>query len=70
MGSLDTVLGMSMSMVGLAHGVGYNSLEMLVEFRMIVFRPFKGDIIAAVVKRSVPSGIQGQCEAGFTPALY
>lgn len=25
---------------------------------MIVFRPFKGEIIAAVVKRSLPNGIQ------------
>ena len=38
-------------------------LTSAVEFRMIVFRPFKGEIIAAVVKRSTPSGIQRKLSA-------
>ena len=40
----------------IGHGTG--NVNVNIEFRMIVFRPFKGEIIAAVVKASTPSGIQ------------
>lgn len=31
-----------------------------VEFRMIVFRPFKGEIITGTVQHCVPTGIQSK----------
>lgn len=36
-------------------------MDPLVDFRMIVFRPFKGEIINATVKLCTPDGIQ--CES-------
>lgn len=38
----------------------------LVEFRMIVFRPFKGEIITGTVQNCTPAGIQSQ----DLPQLY
>jgi DNA-directed RNA polymerase III subunit RPC8 len=39
-------------------GHGNGNANVNVEFRMMVFRPFKGEIIGAVVKQCTPAGIQ------------
>ncbi len=38
-------------------GFGDGNCNVNVEFRMVVFRPFKGEIVAAKVKKNVPEGI-------------
>lgn len=48
------VLKASDGLIG--HGTG--NVNVNVEFRMVVFRPHKGEIITAKVKKSTPNGIQ------------
>lgn len=38
-------------------GFGSGNVNVDVEFRMIVFRPFKGEILAARIKQNTPTGI-------------
>lgn len=38
-------------------GFGTGNVNVNVEFRMIVFRPFKGEVIAATIKANSPHGI-------------
>ncbi|KAJ9660822.1 DNA-directed RNA polymerase III complex subunit Rpc25 [Neophaeococcomyces mojaviensis] len=38
-------------------GFGTGNVNVNVEFRMVVFRPFKGEVIAARVKHNTPEGI-------------
>ena len=37
----------------------------LVEFRLVVFRPFKGEIIEGVIVGSTPHGITGISDRGY-----
>ena len=59
MGLLDMEREMSMSTVDESEPRRDVCSFDAVEFRMIVFRPFKGEIIGAVVKGSSPAGVQG-----------
>lgn len=56
------LLKASDGMIG--HGTG--NVNVNVEFRMIVFRPFKGEIITAVVKSCNSNGIQGRVRCRHT----
>lgn len=38
-------------------GFGTGNINVNVEFRMIVFRPFKGEVIAAKIRANTPAGI-------------
>lgn len=57
----------NLNVKGMIIGLAVNSANVeAVEFRMIVFRPFKGEIIEGTIKKNTAKGLQSTSSGTYT----